>query len=43
MMDTEYVALAAQSYDPNLKCKLEIFTPLFGAVSQRSGVSPQHN
>ena len=43
MMDTEYVALAAQGYDLNLECQLKISTHLFGAASQRSGKNPEHN
>ena len=43
MMDTEYIALAAQGYDPNLKCQLKILAHLFGIASQISGRNPEHN
>ncbi|WP_167407646.1 hypothetical protein [Nostoc flagelliforme] len=43
MMDTEYVTLAAQGYDPNLECQLKIPTHLFGTALQISRRNPEHN
>ncbi|WP_277926801.1 MULTISPECIES: hypothetical protein [Nostoc] len=43
MMDTEYVALAAKGYDLNIECLPVEDSHKFGAASQRSGVSPEHN
>ncbi len=42
MMDTEYIALAAQGYDPNLEHQLKIPTHLLDADSQRSGGSLEY-